>query len=156
MPPTVPAAVASSSIRASLAIGDAIELREHLKRESEQGVAGEDRDRFAEHFVASGPAAPQVVVIERGQIIVDQRIGMDQLQRGGGGFNSGGRIGDRLRGRYTEDGPDALSAREEAIAHRFMNGFGRRGFRGNQTPQSFLNADLLLDNVFGERHALSG
>ena len=56
---------------------------EHLEGEGQQGVPGQNRHRFAEHFVARGPAAPEIVVVQRGQIVVDQRISVDQLQRGG-------------------------------------------------------------------------
>ncbi len=45
-------------------------------------VAGEDRDVLAERDVAGGPAAAQVVVVHRRQVVVDQRVGVDQLERG--------------------------------------------------------------------------
>ncbi len=50
---------------------------EHLESHGEQGVAGQDRHGFPEDLVAGGTAAPQVVVVECGQIVVDQGVGVD-------------------------------------------------------------------------------
>ena len=46
-------------------------------------VAGEDRDVLAERDVARRAAAAQVVVVHRRQVVVDERVGVDQLDRGG-------------------------------------------------------------------------
>src|SRR6185312_5442516 len=45
---------------------------ERLDREREEGIAGEDRHGFSEYFVAGGLAAPEIVVIERREIVVYQ------------------------------------------------------------------------------------
>ena len=58
-------------------------MRQHLEGEREQRVARQNRHGVAENFVAGGNAAPQIVVIERGQIVVNQRIGVNQFQRAG-------------------------------------------------------------------------
>ncbi len=57
---------------------------QRLHGKSEQRVAGEDRHGFAEDFVAGRFAAAEIVVIERRQIVVDQRIGVDHLERASG------------------------------------------------------------------------
>ena len=88
MPPTVPLAAASSAIRRALRIVRRVELRQHLKRQREQRIAGQDRHRVAEDLVIGQLAAAVVVVIERGQIVVNQRIGVDQLQRAGRGHDA--------------------------------------------------------------------
>jgi len=49
----------------------------------QERVAREDRRRLAEHFVAGGFAAAEVVVVHRRQVVVDQGIRVDQLQRAG-------------------------------------------------------------------------
>ena len=46
-------------------------------------VAREDRDVLAELHVAGRPAAAQLVVVHRRQVVVDQRVGVDELDRGG-------------------------------------------------------------------------
>ncbi len=46
-------------------------------------VAGEDRGRLVEGLVAGRPAAAQIAVVHRRQIVVDQRIGVHHLDRRG-------------------------------------------------------------------------
>ena len=81
MPPTPIASEISRSAesrRGGLALlapeHEAVGLRE-------QPVAGEDRDVLAERDMARRPAAPQVVVVHRGQVVVDERVGVDELDR---------------------------------------------------------------------------
>jgi hypothetical protein len=45
---------------------------EHLESAREQRVAGQNRHRLAELLVAGGTAAAEIVVIERGQVVVDE------------------------------------------------------------------------------------
>jgi hypothetical protein len=52
-----------------------------MKRQGLQGVPRQDRGGLVEGLVAGGPAAPQVVVVHGRQVVVDQRIGVDQLHR---------------------------------------------------------------------------
>ena len=47
----------------------------------EQRVAGENSGGFAEFFVARGLAAAKIVVVERRQVVMDQRIGMNEFDR---------------------------------------------------------------------------
>ena len=58
-------------------------LEREAQRLGEQPVAGEDRHVLAEGHVAGGLAAAQLVVVHRGQVVVDQRVGVDHLDRGG-------------------------------------------------------------------------
>ena len=53
------------------------------QRLREETVAGEDRHVLAEGHVTGGLAAPQLVVVHRRQVVVDQRVGVDHLDRGG-------------------------------------------------------------------------
>ena len=50
----------------------ACRLGDGLKGQSLEGVAGEDGDGFAEDDVAGGLAAAEVVVVEGGQVVVDE------------------------------------------------------------------------------------
>ena len=58
-------------------------LGEQLEREALQRVADQQRRRLVELDVARRLAAAQHVVVHARQVVVHQRIGMDQLDRGG-------------------------------------------------------------------------
>ena len=64
---------------ALLAVGDQAEGL------GEQAVAGQDGDVLAERDVAGGQAAAQAVVVDGRQVVVDQRVGVDELEGGGEG-----------------------------------------------------------------------
>ena len=93
-PPTIPSTpVARGELaraqrrrvrRALLALG------EEPDRLGEEPVAGEDRHVLAVLDVRGRPPAAQLVVVHRGQVVVDQRVGVDQLDRGGGGQHRSG------------------------------------------------------------------
>ena len=73
--------------------------RELLEREREQRVAGEDRGRLVELLVHRGTAAPQVVVVERGQVVVDERERVHALERGRRGHHPCARLAPSRRRR---------------------------------------------------------
>ena len=56
-------------------------MREDVERERVQAIAGEHRLRLAERLVDGQLAAPQVRVVHARQIVVDQRINVDRLDR---------------------------------------------------------------------------
>ena len=80
-PPIIPR-VASASSRAGCGRRVAQHQPEGLGQER---VAGEDGDVLAEAHVGARLAAPQVVVVERRQVVVDEAEGVDELERAGGG-----------------------------------------------------------------------
>ena len=59
--------------------------RQQRERFGLQAVAGENRHAFAEHDVERRPPASQRVVVHRRQIVVDERIRVDHLDRARGG-----------------------------------------------------------------------
>src|SRR5262249_61914067 len=75
-------------------------------------------DRVAEHDVNGGPAAPHVVVVHRGQIVVDERVRVQHLEgrRGRERYLAGGAqcLGHRDR----QGGPEALARSGRRITHR--------------------------------------
>src|SRR3989442_566939 len=87
------------------------------ERVREQRVAGQDGHRLAEHLVIGEPAAAIVVVVHRGQVVVDQRIRMDQLERARRGQHALGHAADGLAAGDDENGAQALAARHHAVAH---------------------------------------
>ncbi len=85
-----------------------------------QAIAGEDRDVLAERHMTRRAAAPEGVVVHRREIVVDQRIGVDQLERRRQRHRLLAREADRVRGRERQDGPDALAAGQQRVAHRLL------------------------------------
>ena len=62
-------------------------VRKRFERQRQQRIARQDGGRFAEFLVASWLAAPQVVVVEGRQVVVNQRVGVNELERAGNGQN---------------------------------------------------------------------
>ena len=121
---------------ATTAGGGRGQLGDGLEGERLQRVAGEDGDGFAEGDVAGGMAAAQVVVIERGQIVVDERIGVEHLQRRAEVGDACGQLtvtGHHARGFHAEDRAQAFAAGEDAVAHGAVDGMGQRIGRGEES-----------------------
>ena len=66
-------------------------IGEDLERQGVEAVAGEHRRRFVKRLVDGRLAAPQVVVVHARQIVVDQRIDVDRLDRRAGAKRALGR-----------------------------------------------------------------
>ena len=61
--------------------------RQQLKRQRLQRIAHQHRGGLVEGLVTGGPAAPQVVVIHRRQIVMDQRVDVDEFDGAGDGLD---------------------------------------------------------------------
>ena len=118
----------------AIASGTARLAREQRERVRQQRVAGENRHAFAVNDVRRGPAAPQCVVVHRGEVVVHQRIGVNHFERTRRRERQvPGRVsvlavpfGDSLRRRESQDGTQPLAAGEDAVAHRLGHHGGRR------------------------------
>src|SRR5579871_1246821 len=55
-------------------LGGALQSRQHLVRLRLQGVPRQDGDSFPKRFVTSWAPAPQIIVIEGGKIVMNQRV----------------------------------------------------------------------------------
>ena len=109
--------------------------RQHqVERLREEAVAGQDGHVLAEGDVAGGPAAAQRVVVDRRQVVVDERVRVDELERGGGGQHAGGVGAAAPRRGQREDRPDALAAGEQRVAHRLGRAARRGGRRRSRAP----------------------
>lgn len=91
---------------------------EHVERQRLQRIAGEDRGGFVEGDMHGGLAAAEVVVVHRRQVVVDQRIAVDQFDCGGGGVEVGLAGAERGAGGVGEQRAHALAAVEHAMSHR--------------------------------------
>jgi len=109
------------------------ELREGLEGEVLERVAGENRDGFAEDDVAGGLAAAEVIVVESGEVVVDEGVGVRHLDGRAQLIGSGGDgSGDHAGGFHAEDGTEALAAGEGGVAHGAVDGVRFDGGGGEQ------------------------
>ena len=89
-----------------------------LERDSQKRVAGEDRRRLVERLVDRRHAAPEVVVVHRRQIVVDERIGVQAFHRRGGDLRVAGLRAEERRAFRHQERPEPLAARQERVPHR--------------------------------------
>ena len=117
--------VLSADAPPDAAVGIDRSIRQHCERQRLQRIAGQDRGGLVEGDVHGGLAAAQGVVVHRRQVVMHQRIAVDQFDRGGGGIEL--RVGraERIAGGMDEQGPHALAAVEHAMAHRGVQARGR-------------------------------
>ena len=91
----------------------ALAHQHQVERLREEAVPGQDRHVLAEGDVARRPATPQGVVVDRRQVVVDQRVRVDELESRRGGQHRD-RIGAAAPGGgQREHRADALAAGEE-------------------------------------------
>ena len=114
--------------------------------EGEERVAGEDRGRFVEGLVDGGLAAAEVVVVHRGQVVVDQRVAVEELDRETGGKGARGADVEHRRRLAHEQRPEALAAAERGMAHRGDQPLGRlaRTVRGEVVEHDL---EAVLDGI---------
>ena len=79
-PTPVPTARETSRRMATTVAGAVGSCGDGLEGEGLEGVAGEDGDGFAEDDVAGGLAAAEVVVVEGGEVVVDEGVGVEHLE----------------------------------------------------------------------------
>ena len=107
---------------------------DEIERLREEAVAGQDGHVLAVGDVARGPAAAQRVVVDGRQVVVDERVRVDELQRGRGGQHAC-RVGAAAAGRrQRQHRPDALAAREQRVAHGLGQPERRGGRRRSRAP----------------------
>jgi hypothetical protein len=89
-----------------------------LKGEGKEAIPGENCGGLAESDVTSRTSTAQVVVINRGKIVVHQRKGMQHF-KGASGIDNGLRIcADGVGGSEAKDGPKSLSGGQACVPHR--------------------------------------
>src|SRR5208282_854589 len=123
-----------------------------FKSEGEQSIASENGCRLAKFLVVGGFAAAEIIVIERGQIVVNQRVSVDELY-GAGGIVS--RCNIRIEdagGLEAQNRADALSACKDAISHGLVNRGWRGGFHGHQAVEGGIDLDAVFFKKEGELH----
>jgi hypothetical protein len=71
--------------------------------------------------VGRGPAAPEIVVVHAGQIVMHQRIGVQHLDRGCGTQRPRVVDAEQPRAMLHQERAQPLAARERRIAHRIVD-----------------------------------
>ena len=115
----MPAARASSGHQrdAHRGIGMHVSARHGVEGEREQRVAGQDRGRLVEGLVHRRPPAPQIVVVHGRQVVVHQRITMDEFERAAGVQRAGAADAEQRRALHHQKRPQAFAAAERAMPH---------------------------------------
>jgi hypothetical protein len=117
-----------------------VAAREDFERKRLQRVAGKHRHGFAEHDMAGGATTPQCVVIHCRQIVVHQRIGMDQLDRAGWCIQLGTVVTQCMAGSVGKQRTQAFAAAKCGVAHGAVQCDGRKIFRWQQIGQRAFGA----------------
>ena len=115
------------------------ECGDGLEGEGLEGVAGEDGDGFAEDLVAGGLAAAEVVVVEGGQVVVDEGVGVEHFYgcaEVGCAFGNFSGSGDHSGGFHAEDGAEAFAACEGTVTHGAVDGVREGVGRGQESFES--------------------
>ena len=122
--------------------GGAVQAGDGVKGEGLESVTGEDGDGVAEDLVAGRLAAAEVVVVERWEVVVNERVGVEHFD-GCAELDgsllcrdcSGADLAGELPGLEAQHGTKPLAAGKDAVPHGAMDGVRRgigRGARGDR------------------------
>ena len=133
MPP-MPDARASARVSNSRTVGSRVDFvaGDDVEGERQQPVAGQDRGGVVGLLVQGRPAAAQIAVVHRRQIVMDQRIAVDAFERGAGQQRGVARHAEHGRTLDHQERPQPFSAAEARIAHRLHQPLRPRDFVGQQ------------------------
>src|SRR6267143_1204068 len=88
-----------------------------------------------------------VVVVHRGKVVVDQRVGVDELERARRGQDALGHAAHGLAAGDDEDGPQALAAGHHAVAHGPVDGGRGRGLRRQHAVERLVDEPAALVDI---------
>ena len=112
------------------------------KRQGLQGIARQDGCAFIEGLVYGGLATTQVVVIHGGQVVVDQRVGVDQLDGRRGGVQGVVFCSQGAPRQIDQQRAQALAAHQQAVAHGCLQARLDGGPRLEQRRQGGIDAGV--------------
>jgi hypothetical protein len=103
-------------------------------------VPGQDGDAFAKNLVV-GQLAPAVIIVVHGrQIVMDERVSVDALDRAGQGQGVAPRTAAGFRRRQTEGRPQPFAAGKNGIAHGAVDRGGLGPAGGRKSSRARLTA----------------
>jgi len=127
-------------------------VRQQRESEGVQRIPGEDGGGFIEGAVRAGTATAQVVIVHRRQVVVNERVGVDGLNRAGGGINTIRRHAEIVCRCIKQRRAQPLAATKGCITH----GVGKaRARRRQDTAQGGFNARLITREGFGHEDECS-
>ncbi len=133
-----------------------------FERQGKKAIAGEHGGGFVEPPVGGWLAAPQVVVIHAGQVVVDERVGVQGFDRRRRPRRASGGAAEQASAAQGEEGPQALAAGEHRVAHSLAHTPVRRLGARQELVQGALDdrrglAHRLLERRwFGRRFGVRG
>ncbi len=92
-------------------------VRQHFKGQGQQPVAGQNGHRLVELFMNRRPSPAQVAVVHGWQVIMNQRVAMNQLHRHPGSQGVLGRHVKQTRTLQDQEGAQSLASSQCAIPH---------------------------------------
>ncbi|MNC50243.1 hypothetical protein D3C75_994730 [compost metagenome] len=92
-------------------------IEQGVERQALQAIASEDRAGLVKGLVGGRLTTAQVVIVHGRQVVVHQRIGMDQLDGAGGTIGLLGGRTEGFAGGIGEQRAYALAAVHHAVAH---------------------------------------
>ena len=129
---------------AHLGVGMDLRPGQNVEGQSQQRVAGQDRGRLVEFLVHGRLAAPQVVIVHRRQVVMHQRIAMQQFERAAGQQRAVARRAEQRGGLDHQKGPQPFAAAERGMAHGGHQPLRPRGF-----ARQCLAVEQLREQGFG-------
>ena len=106
-------------------------LAHQLESENAKGIASHDGGGFAELLVARGLSAPKVIVIDAGQVIVNQAEGVEHFEGAHGVVHRIALSTEHVKRSANKCRTESLSTGEHRITHRLVEPF-RTGGDGRQ------------------------
>src|SRR5439155_1302772 len=98
-------------------LGDVEVVVDNFKSLGEKGVSGQDGDAFSKDFVIGRFASTEVVVVHRRQIVMNEGVGVDALDRAGQRKRGGLSPVAGCRGGQAERRTHPFAARKKRITH---------------------------------------
>ena len=121
--------------------------RHDVEGQRQQRVAGEDRGRLVEGLVHGRLAAAQVVIVHRRQVVMHQRIAVQQFERAAGEQRAIAWRAEQSGGLDHEERTQALAAAERAGAH---------GLQQARRPRRFARQHRTVEQMREQRFAVGG
>lgn len=124
-----------------------------FERDGQERITSQDGDTFAENFVGGRLAAPEIVVVHAGQIIVNQGIGMNAFDGAGEGDGIIRLAGNGFCSRQNKNGAETFSSGKKTVSHGAVERLRTGGGLGDGLIESAFNFCLTFRPVVLKIHA---